>query len=197
MDIGTGGGVIAFILASRNPNSVITGIDISSAAINEAQYNSSINPQFQDVNFLKISYQEIVKSHQNKYHLIVSNPPFFSTAMPSQDEDLARAKHTSDLDLDYILQTASGLLTKDGHLSVISNFRDLEELERTASRCNLYLSRICEVSAKPAQLPNRLLLEFKKEKSHNVERSKLNIRETDGDYNLAYKKLTDNLYLNF
>ena len=76
LDVGTGTGLIALMLAQRFPNTQIDGIDIDDASIEQAKENvkaSSFSPQ---IDIRKQDFLDL-DSFSKKYHLIVSNPPFY------------------------------------------------------------------------------------------------------------------------
>ncbi len=201
LDIGTSSGVIAFILAYRNSKASIEGIDICENSILEARYNKTINSQLAtNVTFLNQSLQEYILECGQTYSHIVCNPPFFdidkaySTPVTSKQ----KAKHSYDLSVDELLQCSSTLMRDRGKLSIIIDYRDLVEIEKSCSENQLYISRKVEISGKPSKEPNRLLIEFTKSKlARETATSSLSIREENGNYTNEYKQLTKDLYLNF
>lgn len=199
LDIGTGGGLIACIVASRSPQLHILGIDISEIAIAEARHNVDINPQFANLSFGLKSYQEMLEDEgRGIFDLIISNPPFFDTNMPSSIAATAAAKHIKSLSPEIILKSAHRLLSEEGSFSLITENRNLQANIQLAKMNNLILSRLCRVRPKPSKPQNRMLMEFRKSptKKKNCI-TELVIRNEDNSYHILYKNLTNQLYLNF
>ncbi|MDD2381516.1 MAG: methyltransferase, partial [Mariniphaga sp.] len=92
LDIGTGTGIIALMMAQRS-TARITGIEIEKNAAEEATGNVKNSPWNQRVNILNTSFQDFVKAHTGVFDLIVSNPPFFTNSQKSKCNLLALARH--------------------------------------------------------------------------------------------------------
>ena len=110
LDIGTGSGVIALMLAQRFPHAAITGIDINELAIEIARKNANSSPFKQNTEFINIDARSFVAD--KKFDLIVSNPPFFPTG--SLESGTAKtAADFIDAERDY-----AGLTTLTGEADV-------------------------------------------------------------------------------
>ena len=199
LDVGTAGGVIAFILAYRNPQCKLTGIDICTMSIDEANYNKSINEPTLDINFIEQSLQEHSLSNISYDH-IVSNPPFFDVDLSSITKDETpkqKAKHSYNLSLEELLDCSQKLLNIKGKLSIIIDYRDEDKLKTIFQKHNFIISRILRVSGKPSHLPNRLLLELVKTTIGSIKENSISIRNENGSYTEEYKAMTKDWYLNF
>lgn len=112
LDIGTGSGIIALMLAQRFRNSLIEAIDIDEASVTEAQYNFS---QSAYKNKLLANVGDITLYEPTKqYNLIVSNPPYFTQGKNSVEKQRAQARHTLTLTHTALLDTVNRLLSPDG-----------------------------------------------------------------------------------
>ena len=103
LDVGTGTGLIALMLAQRCPQAQIVGIDIDEAAVGQALENMSASPwaerlsaQCQDVRSL---------CQEGCYDTIVSNPPYFVDSLKCPDEQRTTARHTDTLDIPISCRT--------------------------------------------------------------------------------------------
>jgi release factor glutamine methyltransferase len=76
LDIGTGSGCIAVVLAARLPAASVTAVDISAAALTVARRNAERNAVA--VEFLQGSLLEPLSGRQ--FDLIVSNPPYIPSS---------------------------------------------------------------------------------------------------------------------
>lgn len=196
LDIGTGTGLIALMLAQRSLANVV-GIEIEKNAAEEASENVR-NSQWNDrVSIDNISYQEFAKKTNKKFDLLVSNPPFFVNSFKNETESLTMARHNDLLPFNDLISGAVELLSETGRLSVIlpnlqaTNLIDLAESE------GLFLNRITKVKPKPSKSANRFLIEFSKIRTV-VEENKLIIyAEDSSDYTEMYKEITHDFYLKF
>ena len=92
LDIGTGTGLIALILAQRFPQAEITAIEPNALAYDEAAQNFAASPFFDRINLDKKKIQDFTPSVS--YDLIVSNPPFFTASLINEQEGKAQARHS-------------------------------------------------------------------------------------------------------
>ncbi len=92
LDIGTGSGLIALMLAQRC-DATITAIDIESSAIVQANINALNSPWTERISNIEISLQQFVQNAKQQFDLIVSNPPFFKNALPNPDSKRTLARH--------------------------------------------------------------------------------------------------------
>ncbi len=104
LDIGTGSGCIAVALAKNLPKASITAIDISEAALTTAAENARLNEVGNQIKFQKVDFlsKDLLNQFQNKFDVIVSNPPYISDAefpnLPSEVRDFEPRTALSDTD---------------------------------------------------------------------------------------------------
>lgn len=196
LDVGTGTGIIALMLAQRS-NAQIKAIEIEDNAADEATINVRNSPWSERISVGNSSFQEFVKESKTKYDCIVSNPPYFSNNLKSVNKNMAMARHNDLLPLLDLVQGASKLLSETGKLSLIFPVEAALKFSELAAKNNLYLVRLTEVSHAPHSKSHRHLLEFSK-KQVPLKKNVLIIKTDDGlDYSPTYKLLTHNFYLKF
>lgn len=136
LDIGTGTGVIALMLAQRFPDSKITAIEIDADAASQAEEN------FQESQFaerLKIIHGRIQDlADPGKFDLIVSNPPYFPAHLKSKDSKRNKALHTDELSFNELIEKVFSLLNETGKFWVILPPRQMDSLEESASTKGLF-----------------------------------------------------------
>ena len=160
LDIGTGTGLIALMLAQRCMDARITAIDLDSAAVEQAQENIQASPWKDRIEALK---QDICTYHPNgTFDTIVSNPPYFIDSLKCPDGQRSTARHTDTLDADRLIGKVSELLTSDGRFSIILPAEQTEDLIRVAGEKGLHPSRQTWVITRPGLSPKRILMEFRK-----------------------------------
>jgi len=116
LDIGTGTGLIALILAQRNKNSTIEAVDIEADAVSQAVENVKNSPWAERIKVQQVSLQEFAGRKNDRFDLIVSNPPYFvnSTKTPLQNRTTAR--HTDSLTHEELIENAIRLLAPNGRI---------------------------------------------------------------------------------
>ncbi len=161
LDIGTGTGLIALMMAQRYPQASIDGVDIDHSAVIQANDNVKASP-FSD----RISIYEADISHfsenNTRYDAIVCNPPFFTDDLVCPDNQRAKARHTVTLGYHDLINSAKRLLSDNGLFSVIIPTRNRSLLESEAMMEGLNISRICNIKTHPLKEPKRCLIEFTK-----------------------------------
>ena len=192
LDIGTGTGLIALMLAQRCMDARITAIDLDSAAVEQAQENIQASPWKDRIEALQ---QDICTYHPNgTFDTIVSNPPYFIDSLKCPDGQRSTARHTDTLDADRLIGKVSELLSPDGSFSIILPAEQTEDLIRVADEKGLYPSRQTWVITRPGLSPKRILMEFRKT-STVFQPDELVIELERHVYSEEYIALTKEFYL--
>lgn len=196
LDIGTGTGVIALMMAQRS-DAKITGVEIEKSAAEEAAENVRNSPWSERIAIENISFQEFAGKYTGKFDLIVTNPPFFVNSRKSKSSLLAMAKHNYLLPSNDLLKGVAKLLNKDSLFSVILPVAEAEDFIEAAKSENLFLSRLTKVSPHENKNPNRYLMEFTEyKKMPGIDTLFIRNAESD-EFTQQYKKLTSAFYFNF
>ena len=194
LDIGTGTGLIALMLAQRC-NAQIDAIDIDKEACEQARENVSSSPFSDRIHISHISFNEYACSCLSKYDLIVSNPPYFVDSLKCSEEKRRMARHTDTLQLNDLIKYSNQLLVADGRIALVLPFEQLDILQTISLKNKLYPCRKTNVIPKPEATPKRLLIEL----SHKImllpDTSNLIIEKSRHQYTDEYKALTQNFYL--
>ncbi|MFM2392915.1 MAG: hypothetical protein RLZZ546_897 [Bacteroidota bacterium] len=198
LDIGTGTGVIALMIAQRSEQTQILGIDIDENSSIEAQENVSNSPYHDRVEIKHTSIQDYLKTDNDKFDLIISNPPFFTGGTFSANENKANVRHTIKLPHGDLLNSVNQLLDSKGNFGLILPYIEGLRFIELAERSMLYPSHITEVRHRKEKPIERLLINFKKEKTTKIHMEELLIMEEDGQtYTESFKKLTQEFYIHF
>jgi len=197
LDIGTGSGLIAMILAQRC-DALIDAIDIHTPSISMAKKNVLNSPWSERIRCKHISFQIFAKESHDRYDLIVSNPPYFESSLQSQDPEKNIAKHNVHLSSDELIEGVSELLTEDGRFCVILPINRELSFKVEAEQSGLYAEKITRIKGKTDRPVNRVLFEFSKgARTKKAIVSELCIRDAGENFTTTYKKLTTDLYLQF
>ncbi|MCB0475922.1 MAG: methyltransferase [Flavobacteriaceae bacterium] len=194
LDIGAGTGVIALQLAQRSSAQTIDAIEIEVAAYEQAVENFENSPWGDRLFCYHASLEEFTDEMEERYELIVSNPPFYSTSY--QTENVARntARFTTSLPFGILLRSVSKLLRENGVFATIIPASEEATFLESAARQGLYPNRICYVRGTPASEVKRCLFEFSfRKKEPKVEH--LVIEVARHQYTPEYLELVKDFYL--
>lgn len=191
LDIGSGTGLIALMVAQRNREAVIDAVEIDKESADEAGRNFR-RSQWAD-RLRSVCCDILSFCPECKYDLIVSNPPFFKTGKSAPDSRRAAARHCSALPFEALFAKAASLLSPDGAFAIIAPSEVKTDIEFCAGECNFWLKRRTSVISKPGKPVMRYLWEFVKYPVELGEES-LTIHSSDG-YSAEYRSLTKDFYL--
>ncbi|MCO5248499.1 MAG: methyltransferase [Chitinophagales bacterium] len=195
LDIGTGSGLIALILAQRFPEADIEGIDIHTDSIRDALYNQTNFSLPNHLKFNIIDYKAYPT--ETRFDYIVSNPPYFSNVLLSGQKEKDSVRHQINLSLEDLIKKTVELLNTNGHLALILPSDQMERLILIAKKYLLHPIRICEISSFEKQKPIRIMTEFSLKNPAEVVSEKIHIYEREAVYSEVYKNLTKDFYLKF
>lgn len=192
LDIGTGTGLIALMLAQRSDRTQITAVDIDSDAVLQASENIIASPWRHRIEVLQKDICTYVGDIL--FDTIVSNPPYFSNSLKCVDLQRNTARHTDTLTASSLLSKVADLLTPEGCFSVIIPSGQTDEFIQLANVQGLYPSRLTQVITRPGLPPKRSLLEFQK-KRQDYTTNELIIELERHVYSKDYIALTKDFYL--
>lgn len=197
LDVGTGTGLIALMLAQKNALAQIDAIEIDREASDEAIFNVQQSVWKDRITVHCRSFQKFVADAEKKYDLIVSNPPFFGNGVKAPDETRAQARHADALPLDILVSGATNLLQENGRIALILPAHQLPEIENLAKINQLSLSRLCRVKPNPSKPDFRIMVELSNEPVCLMEESLMIEFEKHHDYTPEYRDLAKDFYLKF
>ena len=157
LDLGTGSGLIALMLAQRNAKVEIVALDIDREATIQAEHNFSLSPWNSRLSVVHSNITDYMSDR--KFTHIVSNPPYFVDSLHSPNAARTTARHTSSLDFEQIVEAAERLLEPEGRLSVILP-TDVASMFRRVAFERLWLTRQLDIVTKPGEPPRRTMMEF-------------------------------------
>lgn len=195
LDIGTGTGLIAIMLAQRNTKAQITGVEIDEAAYQQAKDNMKQSPWAERLSIVCQSIQKFAKLHRGTYDLVVSNPPFFSGGTFSDNQDKNSVRHTIKLPHGDLLVAVRSLLKMNGKFCVILPRIEGLRFKEMAHRYHFFCTKITEAYPKKEKKVERLLLQFEKTEQPLVTDSLVIQKEKRNDWTQAYIDLTGEFYL--
>lgn len=193
LDVGTGCGVIALMIAQRNSHAVIDAIDIDQDAIIEAAFNFESSPWAQRLSAIECDFNSMDESA--RYDLIVSNPPYFTNGILPTGDARTVARHTSSLTYDQLIRGASQHLTGDGALALISPTDAEIDIIEAATFASLPVRTKTRVLPVEGANPKRTLWLLSRNEAFPYLENTLTIARNDGSFTREYIELTGDFYL--
>ncbi|MBK8627046.1 MAG: methyltransferase [Saprospiraceae bacterium] len=197
LDIGTGTGIIAMMMAQRNTQMIIHALEIDADAFLQASENMVNSPYSEKLLCIHQPVQEYAKMADIKYDLIVSNPPFFSGGTFSLNENKASVRHTIKLSHFDLLSSVKLLLKDDGHFDVVLPYIEGLRFVEMAAQYDFGAVSITEVRPKKEKNIERLLIRLAPKHNGKCVTNELIVQETDeaNEYTEDMKALTKDFYL--
>lgn len=194
LDIGSGTGVISLMLAQRCHAELIDAIEIDDDAYEQCIENFE-NSSWNDRLFCyHASLEEFVEEIDDKYDLIVSNPPFYSDDYKSDNAQRDMARFQDALPFEHLIESVTQLLSEFGVFSAIIPFKEEEAFIGLAKDFGLFNNRLTRVKGNPNSEIKRSLLEFSFTKD-KVETNELIIETERHQFTQDYINLTKDFYL--
>lgn len=196
LDIGTGTGLVALMMAQRFPDALVDAVEIDGAAAAQAQENAARSPFASRVSVIPASVQTFAATAKHRYDAIVSNPPYFQNSLKNPDEQRATARHADTLPYQDLLTAASSLLSEGGRLSVVLPVgNSLTDFMEQAVYQGFLLTRQTLIKTTVKKAPKRCLLEFGKHRNGPVVMEEQYLMNAENGRSEWYEELTKNFYL--
>lgn len=193
LDVGTGCGLVALMLAQRFPATKITALEIDEQAAKQAAENVQGSPFAQQV---CIVTQNFMDFRDKLFDAIVSNPPFFDEDLLPPDTARANARHTAaGLTFDSLVEHSAELLCQGGSLQVIVPKKAQTRFHALCCCHHLTLVRATDVRTVERKAPKRVLLHFVKGISSELPIRNEIILMANGQRSEAYAELCRDFYL--
>lgn len=193
LDIGTGTGVIALMLAQRTDDDVIiAAIELQDEDAGQAKSNFERSPWKDRLRLHHRPVQDYVAGYQ--FDLIVSNPPYFSNGFPPPAEKRGIVRHDEQLTFGELLDCVKRLLNPKGRFSLVLPVAEGSRFIEMAKTKDLHCSRMCEFKTRKNKPTERLLLEFSFQEVDMLREELLLYKEGD-EWSDGYKALTRDFYL--
>ena len=193
LDIGTGSGTIALMLAQRSMGkAVIHAVEIEAIDALQAEENFQKSPWASSLKIYHTAVQEFFPGIS--YDLIISNPPYFNNSQRPPNGKRHQARHTVTLSYLDLIGTVLRLLSDHGTFNVVLPFTEGLEFLSLAQQHGIWCTRKFSFKTRADKPTERWLMEFSKRKA-NVETGELVLYQQGDDWSEDYKTLTKEFYL--
>lgn len=195
LDIGTGTGLIALMLAQRTKTTLIDAVEIEKSAYAQSLKNVNNSNWSSRITAYNTSIQNF--NSDKKYDLIISNPPFFIDSTKASNGQRNTARHTDKLLFSDLINSVIRLLKIDGIFSLILPTSEAKQFLKLAEVEKLFLNKECIVSPNSSKPAKRVLMEFSFIQKQLITEELTIETETRHHYAKEYISLTQDFYLNF
>lgn len=188
LDVGTGNGILALMMAQKFDKSEITGVEIQKACFIVAQSNFQQSIFYNRLHALNSDF--VHTAFSDKFDLIISNPPFFEKSMESASNERTISRHQSTLKIDDLIAIAATNLNVNGALWLVVPNENSRKLVVKSKESGLKLSRKINVFGKPLLHKRDILVFVKTTKDLKVSEENFTIRSINDSYTQEYKAKT-------
>lgn len=196
LDIGTGCGILALMLAQKS-NALIDAVEIEASASHQAFENFEQSKWSERIKIYHDSIQEYSDKCSRKYECIVCNPPYFQGYLKSPDENKNFAKHNTYLNFDELSICVKKLLSENGLFWAIIPVSEKNNFQKAFLNSGLYCRKIINIFDKPEKEPHRIVFCFSTTIPETTENKSLYIKNSDSTPSKAFIELTKDFYINF
>jgi tRNA1Val (adenine37-N6)-methyltransferase len=205
LDVGTGTGVIALMLAQRTKTALIDAVEIDRNSAMQAAENVAHSPWPERVRVFALSFVNYAAKTAERYDLVVSNPPYFVDALLPGTEQRLLSRHAESLPYEDLIAGVHTLLTDNGRFSLILPYAEANIFIAKAAVAGLYCTHktnVCSVRGKPVK---RVLMLIERKPAPVREEticiymphSDTQSKDTADNYSPEYSALTKDFYLYF
>lgn len=194
LDIGTGTGVIALMLAQRFPEATIVAVELDEQAALQAGENFSSSKFADRLSIHQARIQDFISPR--KFDLIASNPPYFTAHLKAKGKERNQALHTDTLSFEDLVEQVIRLLADTGSFWLILPPFESRIFQDLARKNGLFSNRIFRLKDRPGKQVHREVIEFSfKEKGRRD--SDILIKNQDGSPSDSYTNLVSGFLLDF
>lgn len=190
LDIGTGTGILALMIAQKNLQAEIVAIEPDAAQCHEARINFSNSPFQNRLTAVEQSLQGF--QSEKKFDLIICNPPYFENSTPNADEKKTRVRHTTELSVETLYACSSIHLSEGGSMYVIIPADAEKNHLQQAALQHLFPKKIMH-TVRDDGTKVRSLIHYSR-KPHSCLFSEMIVKHTNNKYSAAYIALTRDFY---
>lgn len=194
LDIGTGTGVIALMLAQRFTEAKVHAVEIDELASATASKNFQLSIFSERLAISNIAIEQY--KHTEQFDLIISNPPFFVNDLKNTEEKKGIARHASEQFFANLLLKVDAVLTEAGNFWFILPVKQAEALIENAKQFEIYASKIIHLHSDSSKPAFRYIVNLNRNKA-DVSMEHFYIYESEKTYTNQYKLLLKDFFLGY
>ena len=196
LDVGTGTGLIALMVAQRNESAIIEAVEIDEDACKEAELNFNESRWSDRLTAVRDNFIDFTQRCNVRYDLIVSNPPFYTEDILPSGLQRKQARHCSSLSYKELIESSLKILSDDGIISFISPVSRERDIQAVIDENNLHIIRRLTIYPKPGADAKRIIWEISRMEKPTTDFSLTIEHLGRHEYTDEYIALTKAFYLN-
>lgn len=194
LDVGTGTGILALMLAQKKSDVHIVGLEIEKSAYNEALYNSENSPWS---NRLEMHHVDATDWKSDAvFDLIISNPPYFKDAILSNENSKAKARHQLTFSLENLIEIWERCGNTKSDMACVLPAESAAKMMEMVKNKKYHLKNYLAVKTRREKPVKRVLLHFSKTPCEST-CEELTIFSSADTYSKEFIELTKDFYLDF
>lgn len=194
LDVGTGTGLLALMLAQRNTSIFVDAIEINKSACKVAIENVAASAFEKQINVIEASLQDFTWRTKKTYDCVITNPPFFSEDVKPVNAARRIARHNESMPFRELLKCSRKLLQPEGVLFFIYPAKSNLVLDAQIMDFGMYIWEKVYVKPTEEKEANRVLYSVGLQKRVKKEFT-LCVREK-GTFSKTFRELTKTYYKN-
>lgn len=196
LDVGTGSGILALMIAQRTQSCLINAIDIDSESVKQATSNFMRSRWSYRLKAFCTDFSQLEQTdNDGTFDLVISNPPFFTSVFKTKHFRKNLARHTDTLSHKDLISNSFRILKSTGTFAVVVPADQSQQFEKMAFEAGYSCQRKCMVVPVEGRDSNRVMYEFVKKTIEKPEFETFTIRLLNGSFTPAYSKLLGDFYL--
>lgn len=193
LDIGTGTGLLSFMIAQKNSTATIDSIEIDTNAFEQAVENNKASPWYANIHLLHGDVKEF--RFQKKYDIIISNPPFYENEWSSSNSEKNTAHHSSHLLLKDLLLIIHQNLTPNGKFYLLLPYKRNNEIMQLLQQNKVHVTKKILVRQSVNHDYFRFIIEASFTTEEETVTTEIAIRNHENEYTDAFRHLVKDYYL--
>jgi tRNA1Val (adenine37-N6)-methyltransferase len=196
LDVGAGSGILALMLAQRSTAELIDAIEIDVEAYEQCVQNFEQSPWSDRLFCYHASLEEFTQEIEDKYDLIVSNPPFYTNQFETKNNARDLARFEKAMPFDQLVSSVKMLLSDNGQFCVIIPFSEEGVICSLAKQQQLYCIKKLRVCGQKHGGIKRSLMVFSR-KEQDIETQEMYLEDGRHNYSESYREMAKEFYLKF
>ena len=194
LDIGAGTGLLALMLAQRAATIMVDAVEYDATAAQQAQENAAASPWQSRVSIIHSDVKELPAGH--KYDLIITNPPFFNNSLLGDNTAKNRARHTTTLSYEDLLNAIEAHIQPDGSVAILLPTPEYFVWKELATQRGWHEEHKLAIKHTRDAPAKRIISMMTKRSVSETTGEELVIYESKDNYSADFGKLLAPFYLN-
>jgi tRNA1Val (adenine37-N6)-methyltransferase len=194
LDIGTGTGLLSLMIVQKNNQAIIDALEIDKDACSQATENINASPFKERINIRQVDAREFTA--ENKYDVIISNPPFYANELKSGNAKKDTAHHSNELELDDLLDIIKrNINITTGRFFLLLPYKRYDEITNLLKDKSAYLITETLVHQSVNHNYFRIIIEASFVFIAEPMTKEISIKDKDDKYTAEFTELLKEYYL--